>query len=284
MFQGRRLDEETGLYYYRNRYYSATLGRFVTRDPKGYGDGYNLYQFAGSRVLRATDPIGLDYIDIQGDVVLWVTQSDGWVWNSVDQRLPLGDKSGKGYVKLRQGYGGGCIKLSELKRLAENRFLADITSKQRAFIAEIIGSGQVMESSRSTSMWWQHFYGTSEALSPDMEKYNEAYQGNRLPLDTWFDVTQQAPMGVAGSLGSSAAGSALELAAKEAAKGPYGEIVIQSPAFGGNFIRYTAPRVGMKYAGYALKGLGWFSAGVTAGYSGWGIGNHLQAWQRAYDH
>jgi site-specific recombinase XerD len=30
-FTVRRLDEETGLFYYRNRYYHAQLGRFVTR-------------------------------------------------------------------------------------------------------------------------------------------------------------------------------------------------------------------------------------------------------------
>jgi len=31
-FTGRRLDVETGLYYYRNRYYSPLFGRFITRD------------------------------------------------------------------------------------------------------------------------------------------------------------------------------------------------------------------------------------------------------------
>jgi RHS repeat-associated protein len=31
-FTGRRLDSETGLYYYRMRYYHPTLGRFVTRE------------------------------------------------------------------------------------------------------------------------------------------------------------------------------------------------------------------------------------------------------------
>ncbi|MBN1852163.1 MAG: hypothetical protein JW829_05535, partial [Pirellulales bacterium] len=30
-FTGRRYDDETGLYYYRNRYYAWHLGRFVSR-------------------------------------------------------------------------------------------------------------------------------------------------------------------------------------------------------------------------------------------------------------
>ena len=43
-FTGRRFDPETELHYYRFRYYSSELGRFVTRDPRGYVDGLNLYQ------------------------------------------------------------------------------------------------------------------------------------------------------------------------------------------------------------------------------------------------
>ncbi len=59
MFQGRRMDSETGLYYYRNRYYSATLGRFVTRDPMGYFEGYNLYEYVNTRPNLRPDPMGL---------------------------------------------------------------------------------------------------------------------------------------------------------------------------------------------------------------------------------
>ncbi len=59
MFQGRRHDPETGLYYYRNRYYSATLGRFVTRDPMGYVDGYCLYVGFTQSPLETRDPLGL---------------------------------------------------------------------------------------------------------------------------------------------------------------------------------------------------------------------------------
>ncbi len=41
-FTGRRSDPESELIYFRNRYYSAELGRFVTRD-NGHLDGMNLY-------------------------------------------------------------------------------------------------------------------------------------------------------------------------------------------------------------------------------------------------
>jgi RHS repeat-associated protein len=42
-FTGREFDAETGLYHFRNRYYHAQLGRFVTRDPIAYGDGPAFY-------------------------------------------------------------------------------------------------------------------------------------------------------------------------------------------------------------------------------------------------
>ena len=38
-FTGRQLDEETGLYFYRARYYDSVKGRFLQRDPGGYVDG-----------------------------------------------------------------------------------------------------------------------------------------------------------------------------------------------------------------------------------------------------
>jgi len=36
MFTGRRFDIETGLYYYRARYYNPYIGRFLQTDPVGY--------------------------------------------------------------------------------------------------------------------------------------------------------------------------------------------------------------------------------------------------------
>jgi RHS repeat-associated protein len=58
MFTGRELDEETGLYYYRARYYDAGKGRFLQRDPLEDVDGPNLYEYVADNPTHYVDPTG----------------------------------------------------------------------------------------------------------------------------------------------------------------------------------------------------------------------------------
>ncbi|MBI5885113.1 MAG: RHS repeat protein [Deltaproteobacteria bacterium] len=59
-FTGREFDQETGLYYYRARYYDARTGRFISEDPIGFNGGdTNLYSYVGQNPVRYTDSIGL---------------------------------------------------------------------------------------------------------------------------------------------------------------------------------------------------------------------------------
>jgi RHS repeat-associated protein len=57
---GYYTDYSTGLLCLTHRYYDPGTGRFVTRDPSGYGGGVNLYGFAGDNPVNEMDPDGTD--------------------------------------------------------------------------------------------------------------------------------------------------------------------------------------------------------------------------------
>jgi RHS repeat-associated protein len=72
-FTGRE-DDGTGLYYYRARYYSPTLGRFVSEDPLGFAAGdVNLYSYVGNSPTNGIDPMGTCGADavVDAGFILW---------------------------------------------------------------------------------------------------------------------------------------------------------------------------------------------------------------------
>ena len=149
LYTGRIADRESGLHYFRARYMSSQIGRFLSRDPLEFLDGTASYGFLQSLALRLTDPLGLmtiptadmtpfefsdpsDYspisISIDGGATINSPTSDSLTWGDFTGAVPIGspfgaETSAQIFVGRPQAMISGCKALKPSD--CENEFRLD---------------------------------------------------------------------------------------------------------------------------------------------------------------
>jgi RHS repeat-associated protein len=77
-FSTKFQDDETGIIMYPRRPYSASTGRFLTRDPIDEDGGVNLYGLVANNPVNENDPLGLCNIKIRCNPVVEGFITVGW--------------------------------------------------------------------------------------------------------------------------------------------------------------------------------------------------------------
>ncbi len=150
-YTGRRFDPETGLYYYRARYYAPSLGRFLQTDPVGYNDDVNLYAYTGNDPANHTDPSGA-VVDTLLDIgfiaydIYDLTKDPSWIGAAA-----LGADIVGAVVPFATGFGTAVRGMSAAPELVRGGQKAQQELSQRAATREAKRQAGVPTSQQPTS-------------------------------------------------------------------------------------------------------------------------------------
>jgi len=115
LWQGRWYSWNTGLYYFRARWYDPITGRWLSKDPIGISGGLNQYVFAENNPVNFRDAFGLCKNGAD-DESYWNTALQGWL----DWQAGVTDRAISFFERIRKMNSGPDILTSWQTPLFQN--------------------------------------------------------------------------------------------------------------------------------------------------------------------
>jgi RHS repeat-associated protein len=105
MYTGREFDSDTGLYYYRARWYDPKVGRFISEDPIGLAGGINQFAYVSNNPQNGKDPSGLYEIDVHYYLTYYLALKMGCFNDAEAREIANGDQGVDDNPQTRPGLG-----------------------------------------------------------------------------------------------------------------------------------------------------------------------------------
>lgn len=187
------MDEGGGLFYMKERFYSAASGRFLQRDPLGLAGGTNLYAYAAGNPVTTVDAQGKAFWLVAVPVAI-----AAWSWYSAaDNAAQAGQEAGRAVEAM-----------DETRRAADRTVASHQRFREReAFAANPANDADarinaMYESRDAFNQMWNHDAPATADAAQDAAYHSAraVYRGGKAVTDAFGGVAVSTPVSAAKAL------------------------------------------------------------------------------------